>query len=63
LSGAITALILVIVKFVCRGLREKDEVLEIGDIAIHDEEIYPQETLRRAGVGHVASALSAEEGG
>ena len=34
-----------IVKFVCRGLREPDEVLEIGDIAMHDEEVYPQETF------------------
>ena len=44
-SAAITALILMVVKFVCRGLREPDEVLEIGDVAIHDEEVYPQETF------------------
>jgi Amt family ammonium transporter len=62
-SAAITALILVIVKFVCRGLREKDEVLEIGDIAIHDEEIYPQETFAERVSAMSASALSAEEGG
>jgi Amt family ammonium transporter len=60
-SAAITALILVIVKFVCRGLREKDEVLEIGDIAIHDEEIYPQETFAERVSAMSASALSAEE--
>ncbi|MEI7479470.1 MAG: ammonium transporter [Actinomycetes bacterium] len=34
-----------LVKFVCRGLREKDEVLEIGDLAIHDEEAFPIETF------------------
>jgi len=34
-----------VVKFVCRGLREKDEVLEVGDLAIHDEEAYPRETF------------------
>ena len=62
-SAAITALILVIVKFVCRGLREKDEVLEIGDIAIHDEEIYPQETFAERVSAMSASALSAEDGG
>ena len=44
-SAAITALLLMIVKFICRGLREPDEVLEIGDVAIHDEEVYPQETF------------------
>jgi Amt family ammonium transporter len=38
-------ILLQVVKFVCRGLREKDEVLEIGDVAIHDEEVYPQETF------------------
>jgi Amt family ammonium transporter len=40
-----TAVLLYGVKFICRGLREKDEVLEIGDVAIHDEEVYPQETF------------------
>jgi Amt family ammonium transporter len=40
-----TAVILMVVKVLCRGLREPDEVLEIGDIAIHDEEVYPQETF------------------
>ncbi len=44
-SAAVTAILLMIVKLVCRGLREKDEVLEIGDVAIHDEEVYPQETF------------------
>ena len=44
-SAAVTAILLMIVKFVCRGLREKDEVLEIGDLAFHDEEAYPQETF------------------
>ncbi len=44
-SAAITAILLVIVKLICRGLREPDEVLEIGDVAIHDEEVYPQETF------------------
>jgi Amt family ammonium transporter len=40
-----TAVLLYIVKFICRGLREPDEVLEIGDTAMHDEEVYPQETF------------------
>jgi Amt family ammonium transporter len=40
-----TTILAYITKFVCRGLREKDEVLEIGDVAIHDEEAYPQETF------------------
>jgi Amt family ammonium transporter len=44
-TAIMTAIICYVVKFVCRGLREKDEVLEIGDVAIHDEEVYPQETF------------------
>ena len=51
-----TAVLLMIVKFVCRGLREPDEVLEIGDLAIHDEEVYPQETFAER-----VSALSSKE--
>ena len=44
-SAIATAILLYIVKFVCRGLRETDEVLEIGDLAIHDEEAFPRETF------------------
>jgi ammonia channel protein AmtB len=40
-----TAIIFFLVKFVLRGLREKDEVLEVGDLAIHDEEAFPVETF------------------
>ena len=44
-SAAMTAIIIYVVKFICRGLREKDSTLEIGDLAIHDEEAFPVETL------------------
>ncbi len=44
-TAIMTTIILFVVKFVCRGLRERDEVAEIGDLAIHDEEVYPQETF------------------
>ncbi|NNN21279.1 MAG: ammonium transporter [Acidimicrobiales bacterium] len=48
-----TFILLQIVKFVCRGLREPDEVLLIGDLAIHDEEVNPRETFaeRIGGMG------------
>jgi Amt family ammonium transporter len=55
-SAAGTAILLYIVKFVCRGLREPDEVLEIGDVAMHDEEVYPQETFAER-----VSAMSGSE--
>jgi len=44
-TGIVSAILFYIVKVVCRGLREKDEVLEVGDLAIHDEEAYPRETF------------------
>lgn len=40
-----TAAIFYLVKFVVRGLREADDVLEVGDLAIHDEEAFPSETF------------------
>jgi Amt family ammonium transporter len=43
--AVVTFILAYITKWICRGLREKGDVLEIGDIAIHDEEVYPQETF------------------
>ena len=40
-----TAVIFYLVKFVLGGLRESDEVLAIGDLAIHDEEAFPEPTF------------------
>ncbi len=40
-----TAFIFWIVKLVLRGLRESDEVLSLGDIAIHEEEAFPEPTF------------------
>jgi Amt family ammonium transporter len=44
-TAAMTAIVLTVVKVVCRGLRERSEVTEVGDLAIHDEEVYPAETF------------------
>ncbi len=38
-TAAATALLLFVVKLVCRGLRERDELLDAGDFAIHDEQV------------------------
>ena len=47
-----TALILYVVKFVCRGRREEDSLLEVGDLGIHGEEAYSAETFsEKIGVG------------
>ena len=40
-----TAVVFYIVKFVLGGLRESEETLAIGDIAIHEEEAYPEPTF------------------
>jgi Amt family ammonium transporter len=40
-DGLMTAIILLVLKFLFRGLRMSDEELEIGDLAVHDEEAYP----------------------
>jgi Amt family ammonium transporter len=51
-SALATFLIMHICKIVLRGVRYKDEILEIGDTAIHDEEAYPDEPLaQRVGGG------------
>ena len=51
-SALATFLIMHICKIVLRGVRYKDEILEIGDVAIHDEEAYPDEPLaQRVGGG------------
>ena len=51
-SALVTFILMKLIGLVLRGARYKDEVLEIGDLAIHDEEAFPEETLAvRAGAG------------
>lgn len=38
-------------------LRMTDEELEIGDVAVHEEEVYPSEALTRVGAGIGAAAV------
>jgi Amt family ammonium transporter len=44
-SALITFILMWIIKLVLRGARYKDEILEVGDLAIHGEEAFPEETL------------------
>ena len=57
-TAIMTTILAYVTKFLVRGLREKEEVLEIGDVAIHDEEAYPQETFAER-----VSAMSAAASG
>jgi Amt family ammonium transporter len=40
-------------------LRLPDEVLEVGDVAVHNEEVYPSEALTRVGSGAAAGTPAA----
>ncbi len=44
-TAVMTSIIFYLVKFLVRGLREDDATLEVGDLAIHDEEAFPAETF------------------
>jgi len=52
-----------VIGWVLRGARYKDEVLEVGDLAIHGEEAFPEETLASRSDGAFALAGVAAEGG
>ena len=58
-DALVTFVILSVLKIVFRGLRMSDEELEIGDLAIHDEEAYPEsEGATRVLSGYGESSLS-----
>ncbi|MGH9092393.1 MAG: ammonium transporter [Acidimicrobiales bacterium] len=58
-SALITFIIMQLIKLVLRGARYKDEILEVGDLAIHDEEAFPEETLaQRTGGFAMAGEVS-----
>jgi Amt family ammonium transporter len=55
-SALITFLIMWLIKLVLRGARYKDDTLEVGDLAIHGEEAFPEETLATRSDGAFALA-------
>ena len=57
-SAVVTFLLMHLIRIVLRGLRYKDEVLEIGDLAIHDEEAFPQERFAERVGGGAPSAFA-----
>jgi Amt family ammonium transporter len=45
-SALITFILMKIIGFILPGgARYKDDILEVGDVAIHDEEAYPDEAI------------------
>ena len=44
-SALVTFILMKLIGLVLRGARYKDEILEVGDLAIHGEEAFPEETF------------------
>jgi len=76
-SALITFILMKLIGLIVRGARYKDDVLEIGDLAIHDEEAFPEAPFAErvggggpgagafalAGIGATAPARSPESPG
>ena len=44
-SALVTFILMKLIGLVLGGARYKDEILEVGDLAIHGEEAFPEETF------------------
>jgi Amt family ammonium transporter len=44
-SAVVTFILMKLIGLILRGARYKDEILEVGDLAIHGEEAFPEETF------------------
>jgi Ammonium Transporter Family len=61
-SALVTFILMNILKLVLGGVRYKDEILEVGDLAIHDEEAFPEEALAHRVGGFAMASGSTGEG-
>lgn len=64
-SAVVTFILMKVIGFVLRGLRYKDEILEVGDLAIHDEEAFPADVtaVRTGGAFELAGVGGGGGGG
>ncbi len=63
-SALVTFILMKVIGWVLRGARYKDEVLEVGDLAIHGEEAFPEETLAmRTGGAFAMAGIDSHGGG
>jgi ammonium transporter, Amt family len=61
-DAAVTFVILMVIKYVFRmNLRLPDDVLEIGDVAVHGEEAYPSDELVSVSAASVADEVRPRE--
>ena len=58
-SALVTFILMQLIKLVLRGVRYKDEILEVGDLAIHGEEAFPEDSFASR-VGITVGAPSTE---
>jgi Amt family ammonium transporter len=61
-SALITFILMKIIGWVLRGARYRDDVLEVGDLAIHGEEAFPEEEFATRSGGAFALAGLDKEG-
>jgi Amt family ammonium transporter len=59
-SALVTFILMKLIGLVLGGLRYKDEILEVGDLAIHGEEAFPEETFATRSDGAFALAVVGE---
>jgi len=55
-SALVTFILMQLIKLVLRGVRYKDSILEVGDLAIHGEEAFPEEAFATRTGGAFAMA-------
>jgi Amt family ammonium transporter len=55
-SALVTFILMKLIGLVLRGARYKDDVLEVGDLAIHGEEAFPEESFATRSDGAFALA-------
>ena len=55
-SALVTFILMKLIGWVLRGARYKDDVLEVGDLAIHGEEAFPEEGFATRSDGAFAMA-------
>ena len=55
-SAVITFILMKLIGLILRGARYKDEILEVGDLAIHGEEAFPEESFATRSDGAFAMA-------
>jgi Amt family ammonium transporter len=62
-SAVVTFILMKLIGLVLRGTRYKDDILEVGDLAIHDEEAFPEDAFASRTGGAFALAGLDKAGG